>query len=101
MPIRRNNYRLSPRAEGDLEEIWLYTYSTWSLEQADQYHDEIMTAIAVLASAPGLGQMLDHIRPGYRRYRSGSHFIFYRQVSDGGIEIIRILHQQMDFGSHL
>ncbi len=101
MPIRPNNYQLSPRAEGDLEEIWLYSFSTWSQEQADHYHDAIMADIAALASEPGIGQKTDHIRAGYRRYRSGSHFIFYRQISGAGIEIIRVLHQQMDFGSHL
>ena len=27
-------YRLSPLAEADLEEIWLYTLRHWSVEQA-------------------------------------------------------------------
>ena len=28
-------YRLSPLAEADLEDIWLYTFRNWSMEQAD------------------------------------------------------------------
>jgi plasmid stabilization system protein ParE len=30
-------YYLSPLAEADLEDIWLYTFQTWSSEQADHY----------------------------------------------------------------
>ena len=29
------NYKLSRKAEEDLEEIWLYTLEIWSKEQAD------------------------------------------------------------------
>lgn len=30
-------FRLSRKAEEDLEGIWLYTLETWSKEQADRY----------------------------------------------------------------
>ena len=32
-------YRLSPAAERDLEEIWKYTRKEWGLEQAERYID--------------------------------------------------------------
>ena len=38
MPGSGRTYRLFPLAEADLEEIWLYTFNNWSLEQADKYH---------------------------------------------------------------
>lgn len=101
MPAGKNNYRLTPRAERDLEEIWLYTYSNWPLEQADHYHDEIMSGISAITAAPGPGQRLEDVRPGYQRYRCGAHFIFYRHAKGGLIEIIRVLHEKMDFESHL
>ena len=31
-------YRLSPLAEQDLEDIWLYTLREWSADQADRYY---------------------------------------------------------------
>ena len=31
--------KISKEAEKDLEKIWLYTFETWSLEQADYYYD--------------------------------------------------------------
>jgi len=42
------------------------------------------------------GKPCDEIRPGYRKFPQGSHLIFYRNGSDGVIEIIRILHGSMD-----
>ncbi len=35
MSGRVRPYRLSLRAQSDLEDIWLYTFENWSLEQAD------------------------------------------------------------------
>ena len=31
--------RLSKLAELDLEEIWFYTFATWSINQANDYQD--------------------------------------------------------------
>jgi toxin ParE1/3/4 len=61
----------------------------------------IRAACNILLQNPDTGQDAGTVRAGYRKQRSGSHFIFYRQISGGGIEIIRVLHQQMDFASHL
>ena len=35
-------YRLSPLAEQDLEDIWLYTLREWSADQADRYYHSII-----------------------------------------------------------
>jgi toxin ParE1/3/4 len=47
-----------------------------------------------------MGRACPEIRRGYHKYRAGSHVLFYRLI-DGGIEVVRILHEQMDFGRHL
>jgi toxin ParE1/3/4 len=99
MSARTHRYRLSPRAEADLEEIWLYTFKTWSLEQADAYHADIVEAFEGLASGTKQGRRVD-AREGYLRYAVGSHFVFFRR-SGSGIDVIRILHQRMDPDSHL
>ena len=39
------NFKLSKQAELDLENIWLYTFETWSLQQADYYLDLILNEI--------------------------------------------------------
>ena len=96
------NYKISIEAEKDLEKIWLYTLENWSIEQADYYFDLIMNEIEYLAENPKFGQDFGEVRKGYFRSRVKSHFIFYRiNLKNNYIEIIRILHQQMDVDSHL
>ena len=31
-------FKISKEAETDIENIWLYTFETWSKEQADRYY---------------------------------------------------------------
>jgi toxin ParE1/3/4 len=93
-------FALSPRAQADLDEIWDYSATRWGVLQSEAYVRLIQTAMQTLAASPGLGRTCDAIRRGYRRHPAGSHVIFYRQHG-GIIEIIRILHQRMDVGSHL
>lgn len=84
----------------DLEEIWLYTLSACSLEQADRYHSLIIAEIDFLAAKPKSGKTLEHIRIGYRSSKVKSHYIFYRTTTTA-IEIVRILHEQMDIPNRL
>ncbi len=96
------NYKISNEAENDLEKIWHYTFETWSLEQADYYYELIMDEIEYLAENPKSGDDYSQIRKGYFRSRVKSHFIFYRiNIKEQVVEIIRILHQQMDIESRL
>ena len=92
-------HRLSPLAEADLEEIWLYTFRQWSLEQADKYHRGIMAAIDGLASGRMIGQRT-YVREGYWKYRAGMHTIYFR-CSDDYLDVIRILHGHMDVDMRL
>ena len=95
-------YKISQVANGDIENIWLYTYENWSLEQADRYFDLIMNEVEYLADNPESGKDYGHIRKGYFRSRIKSHFIFYKinHIKEE-IEMIRILHQRMDIESRL
>jgi toxin ParE1/3/4 len=96
------NYKISNKAAEDIENIWLYTYENWSLEQADRYINLIFDEIEFLADNPGSGKDFDSIRKKYRYSRVKSHLIFYRQVDKQRlIEVIRILHQRMDIEERL
>jgi len=95
-------YRISKEALIDLEKIWLYTFEIWSKEQADHYFDLLMDEIEYLSENPKSGKDYNEIRKGYFRSRVKSHFIFYKiNLKNEEIEIIRILHQQMDISSRL
>lgn len=95
-----NNFNLSPLAESDLEDIWLYTFKAWSVAQADSYISDIIKACDDLALDNKKGREIENMRAGYFKYAIGSHFIFYRYKASK-LEIIRILHQRMDVERHL
>jgi len=95
-------YRISQEANRDIENIWLYTFEYWSVEQADRYFNLIIDEIEYLAVDPKSGQDYSKVRKGYFRSQIKSHFIFYRINSEEKeIEVIRILHQRMDIEARL
>lgn len=96
---KKLTYRLSPLAESDLEEIWLYTFREWSLEQADGYHQSVMKAIEDLASGRNVWQK-SNVLGGYWKYPFGRHVIFFRSP-EGYLDVIRVLHEEMDMNQHL
>lgn len=93
-------YRLSPAAQRDLSSIWDFTEARWDTRQAETYISEIRASIERIADNPRRGHTCDEIRDGYRRYAIGSHLLFYVE-HEGGVDIIRILHQRMDPTRHL
>lgn len=94
-------YRISEKATEDLEQIWFYTFSHWSVEQADRYYNQIISEIEFISRNFDLSINKDHIKPGYRMSQVKSHLVFFRKANDNVIEVVRILHQRMDVGNHL
>jgi toxin ParE1/3/4 len=85
----------------DIEDMWDYTATTWSQSQAEIYIRLIQRTFELLADDPRLGRACDEIRTGYRKFRAGSHIVFYRVIATSGIEVVRVLHESMDFEQHL
>jgi len=95
-------YKISNEAQNDIENIWLYTFENWSTAQADRYYNLILDEIENLAQNPEVGKDCSHIRKDYLRSKVKSHFIFYKiNKKENTIEIIRVLHQQMDIENRL
>lgn len=99
--MKKNSYRISEKAIQDLEDIWLYTFETWSQQQADRYYNLIINEIEYVANHFESGKSMSHIKEGYRAAKVKSHLIFYKKNEDEIIEIIRILHQRMDIENRL
>jgi toxin ParE1/3/4 len=96
------SYKISVKASEDIENIWLYTFENWSLEQADRYINLIFDEIEYLSGNPLAGSDFSHIRKNYRCSRVKSHLIFYRVTEkQSEIEVIRVLHQRMDIENRL
>ena len=96
----KRRFVLKPRAQADLDEIWDYTVERWGIEQAETYTRQLAKHIQAIADNPALGHECDEVQAGYRQYPSGSHVLFYR-LTDGGIEVVRILHERMDYERHI
>ncbi len=95
-------YRITILASQDLENIWLYTFENWSIEQADRYLNLIMDEIEYVAKKPNSGFDFSSVRKGYYRSIIKSHILFYRiDQKNDLVEIIRILHQRMDIENRL
>ena len=95
-------YKISVKASEDIENIWLYTFENWSLEQADRYVNLIFDEIEYLSNNPASGKDFSHIRKNYRCSKVKSHLIFYRLFENKNeIEIISVLHDRMDIKNRL
>lgn len=90
----------SPRAERDLDHIWDYTYDRWGRDQADLYTVSFREACRALCRSEIRGTPIDDVRVGYLKYGVGSHVLIFR-ITRHRLNIIRVLHESMDFKRHL
>jgi len=95
------NYIHTNRAVHDLSAIWDFTFDHWSETQADIYYGMLIDTFQELSRSPQLGKPYDGIGNGILGFRVGRHVIFYKAISGKQVQIIRILHQQMDLKNRL
>lgn len=95
-----SHVRLTPAAQRDLEDIWLYSAGTWSVEQADRYIDALEEVCARLLAMPEIARERDEFDPPVRIYPSASHLIVYR-IADDHLTVVRILGGRQDWQSIL
>ncbi len=92
---------LSKKAVEDLNNIWIYTAETWSVEQANRYYNLIMDEIEYVSENFNTTKDFESIRKGYRYSKVKSHLIFFRQMNTNEIEVVRILHEKMDIRNRI
>ncbi len=93
-------YLLSPEAKTDINNIRRYTTQRWEKTQTDLYTSQLRERMQWLADNPMPGRARDEIKEGYRSFSEGNHLIFYC-MAGSTIEIIGILHQNMDIEKNL
>jgi toxin ParE1/3/4 len=86
---------LRQEAIDDLTDIWNYTVQEWSENQADKYYKTIKSA------CNEIGKNYPEISVHLLGLKWGKHIIFYHQISEHEIEVIRILHERMDLKNRL
>lgn len=67
MPEKSAEYKLSPKAQDDMEAVWLYSLSEWGAEQTSRYIDDLTASLEFLSGNPKSGTNSGHIRAGCRR----------------------------------
>jgi toxin ParE1/3/4 len=95
------SYRLTNKAVEDLNQIWEYSFDTWSEEQANYYYQTLISVCEDLAENPRIGRTYDSILPGLLGFIANKHIIFYRVIDAGLIEIARILHGRLDINNRV
>lgn len=92
--------RLTPQAELDLEAIWIWTASAWSVAQADAYITALTDKIRMLAGSPLMTAERSEFSPPVRMLRHQSHLIIYR-INGEFLDVLRAPHVRQDWQSLL
>lgn len=93
-------FRLSPRAESDLLDIYDYTDGRFGQYQAVAYHAGLDHSFGLIADFPLIGTSANDLYPGLRRFRFQSHNIFY--TDEGPHVLIRgLLHHRINLRPEL
>ncbi|HZW31460.1 MAG TPA: type II toxin-antitoxin system RelE/ParE family toxin [Isosphaeraceae bacterium] len=112
-------YRLSPRAERDIEAILEWSHEHFGERGRLRYEALVMRAIFDVAADPDragsharpeitaaartyhLRHSRDHVSAAIGKVRHPRHFLVYRLLDDGRVEIGRVLHDVVDLKRHL
>jgi toxin ParE1/3/4 len=100
---------LSERAKRDFSKAIERSADDFGTAQARLYIVTLHRALKALADGPALPGSTDRsqLRPGLRSLhvarlgRRGRHLLLYRIKNEHTIEVVRILHDAMDFERHL
>ncbi|MBD3266959.1 type II toxin-antitoxin system RelE/ParE family toxin [bacterium] len=97
MPIK-----FHPTARCQLIEIWRYTEKTWNEKQADTYIRGLYQAMENASKHHFMWRPVMHdALKGVFFIRHKKHYIFFRELSNGELGILSVLHECMDIPSRL
>lgn len=93
--------RLTVLAAEDLDGIGDYSLGRWGKDQAVVYLTKLDETFAALAQTSSIGTVRRDLRPGLLSCPCQRHVIFFRRDDQGNVEILRVLHERMDFKRHI
>jgi toxin ParE1/3/4 len=93
-------YKLTNRAEIEIENIYEYSIVNFGLQVAQGYLLGLHDCFDLLAEHQSFGTDYGFIEPGLLRYEYRSHSIYYRLTEDG-ILIVRVLGDKQDPARHI
>jgi len=89
-------FRLTPRAETDIEDIWRHGATEWSPDQADRYVDGLVAVFDLLCAMPRLARERPEFTPPVRIHPTGPHLIVHR-IADDHLDVLRVLGARRDW----
>ncbi len=89
-------YKLSEDASEKLSGIYEYSILNFGEQKADEYYLSIHKTLELLAEQPKLGRKFHE----FQRHEHGYHIFFYK-ITEYGILVLHILHQQEDLEGKL
>lgn len=101
--------RLVKQAELDLLDIAHWTTERFGPRQAEYYLETVSLAIEALTAGPEIigTKARDELAPGVRTLhvarqgRKARHFVVFRASEGRYVDVLRLLHDSMDFAHHL
>lgn len=83
-------------------EIWDYTERMWGEDQADKYVRGLVEAVnAAQGKRHKWRHVMDEALSGVFIMRYQHHYLFFRELSDGTLGVISVLHENMDIPARL
>ena len=76
------DFRLTFRADAELENAYTFSEERFGRYQAEAYLAGLNRTFGLIADFPGMGVTADELVPGYRRFRFQSHYILYTEEAD-------------------
>ena len=95
------NLSITPLARGDIKDIGRYTQTTWGTAQRDAYLRSFTAIFEQMRDGAVTGRSRNEIAADLLCYPCNKHMIFFRRTAIGDVQILRVLHERMDFGQHL
>ncbi len=89
-----SNYRISPLAYDDLEQIFLYIAER-NLDAARKLMTEMIRQVDLAARNSSIGSTKDEFMVGVRMFPYKKYNIYYFKT-EAGIEVFRVLHSSRD-----
>ncbi len=90
-----SRFERTPRAEVDLLQIWVYVAER-NMTAANGLLARLEATLETLASHPRIGESIEHVAPGLRRFSVGNYVLVYRPLDDG-IRLLRAFHGARNF----
>lgn len=95
-----SSYKLSSKADSDIDDIVDYTLETWGESQTYDYVAELLQFLQTLAENAEIGRSASEYAPSLKKYNFKAHTIFYEPAKNS-IFVVRILGQRQDVKKHL